>query len=66
MLAHSGQKVEQSNIEFDVEIVHIERKLMRTRSRIHPNRSRIHPNRSRIHTDRGRSLQTEVEVLVNK
>ena len=31
MLAHSGQKVEQSNIKFEVEIVRIEAELMLNR-----------------------------------
>ena len=42
MRAHSGQKVEQSNIKFEVEIVRIKVQavqLLLNRGRIHTNRS---------------------------
>ena len=44
MLAHSGQKVKQSNIKIEVEIVCIEVKLMLNRGQIHTIQRRIHTN----------------------
>ena len=66
MLAHNGQKVEQSNIKIEVEIVRIEVELMLNRSRIHTIQSRIHTNRCRIHTNRSRSYTNRSRSLIHK